>query len=134
MVGAQALAPMRRPFDISQFKRDGRVKQGMSPRRVRRALKARDLRRMSLPKAYWESHSRHIQDPAARKVFARYGQQIVDMVETAAGLFITGEQGVGKTGAATGVLKEAVRWGFSGYFVTHDELRELRLLSGPTKK
>jgi hypothetical protein len=108
------------------FERTGEVKQGTSPRRVRRPLSKTDYNRMNLPREHWKAHSRHIQDSEDRDVVMNYGKRVVEMVGSATGLILSGGTGTGKSSIAAVLAKEAVRWGFSAYFVSHEELAELR--------
>jgi DNA replication protein DnaC len=109
-----------------KFERTGEVKQGVSPKYVRRELSIKDFERMNLPKEHRRARSRGIQDEEVRKVVFSYGSRVVEMVRSATGLIIDGDAGAGKSSIAAILAKEAVRWGFSAYFVSHEELGDLR--------
>ncbi len=108
------------------FERTGEVKQGTSPCHVRRSLIPADYARTNLPREHWDAHSRHIQDPEVRNIVLNYGKRAVEMMQSATGLILTGKPGVGKSSIGAILVKEMVRWGFSAYFVSHEELAELR--------
>lgn len=94
--------------------------------RPRRKILKTDFRRINLGKLYWCCSISLIQSEKARVAVSRYAKKIVEMIATGSGLLITGERGVGKTGAAAVLIKEAVRRGFTAYFVSHTEIAELR--------
>jgi hypothetical protein len=94
--------------------------------RPRRKIAKADFRRINLGKLYWRCSVDGIQSESARDVVSNYARKIVSMVQSGSGLVIGGDRGVGKTGAAAVLIKEAVRRGFTAYFVTHPEIRELQ--------
>lgn len=94
--------------------------------RPRRKITEADLKRINLGKQYWSCTIDGVQYEAARVALSRYAKKIVEMVKSGAGLIVGGERGVGKTGAAAVLVKEAVRRGFTAYFVTFPELRDLQ--------
>jgi hypothetical protein len=109
-----------------KFERTGEVKQGTSPRYVRRDLTTKDYARINLPREHWAARSRGIQDDEVRNVVLNYGTRAVEMIRSATGLVLDGSAGTGKSSIAAILAKEVVRWGFSAYFVSHEELGELR--------
>jgi DNA replication protein DnaC len=94
--------------------------------RPRRKITKVDFRRINLGKSYWRCSIDGIQYEEVRKAVSTYARRIVAMISQGNGLVIGGERGVGKTGAAAVLIKEAVRRGYTAYFVTHAELRELQ--------
>lgn len=113
------------------FERTGEVKQGTSPKHIRRPLSPSDYVRMNLPREHWAAHTRHIQSSEAQEVIQSYGNRVVEMIEFATGLQLVGDPGAGKSSIAAILAKEAVRWGFSAYFVSHEELADLRFEDRP---
>lgn len=92
----------------------------------RRELEVADYMLANIGKEYWRSSVREMKDLEARRVLASYCERIVEVVQGGYGLMLDGATGVGKTWAATAILKQAIRHRFGGYFVTHSELRELQ--------
>ena len=121
MVGAQALALM-----MTMERTSGADKPRISHGRVNRKVTTKDLRRVNLGKAFWWTKAEDIQVEAVRDVVVRYQDRIDEMIKTASGVLFTGGAGVGKTSAASCLMKKAISRGFTTYFVTHDELREIR--------
>ena len=93
-------------------------------RETRRVTKA-DLERVNLPRVFWKSRSDLIQDENVRGVVLKYRKEIDDRIRDGHGVAFAGDSGVGKTSAAACLLKQAIARGYTAYFVTHDELREL---------
>lgn len=98
--------------------------------RKTRKITKKDLVRSNIGKAFWKSRSDEIQDAGIRKDVMRYRENIDEMIRTATGIVFSGKAGVGKTSAAVCLLKQAVARGYTAYFVTHDELRELQFDAG----
>jgi DNA replication protein DnaC len=97
-----------------------------------RKLTHADLRRCNLGKVFWNAKADQIQSDTAREIVLRYCKNIAKMVNTGSGLLLSGAEGVGKTAAAACALKAALSAGFSSYFVTHAELKELRFEKVPS--
>lgn len=101
-----------------------------------RKLTDADLRRCNLGKAFWSSKVKRMQTEsdkgAASAIVTRYCNSITKMVDTGSGLLLSGAEGVGKTAAAACALKAALSAGYSSYFVTHAELKELRFEKVPS--
>jgi DNA replication protein DnaC len=104
----------------------GKDKPRISYGRESRKVTDKDLRRVNLGKTFWMTTASRIQDPNVRSVVVRYQNRIDEMIETGSGVLFTGGAGVGKTSAAACLMKAAIARGYTTYFVTHDELRELR--------
>ena len=94
--------------------------------RTSRPVTKKDLVRVNIGKAFWKSRSDQIQDAVIRDAVMRYRENFDEMIQTATGLVFTGGIGVGKTSAAVCLLKQAISRGYSSYFVTHDELRDIQ--------
>jgi len=116
-----------------ELSRDGGMpaEQPVVVGRRRRELKESDIKRMNLGRAYWYANYQGIQDQQTRKIVKNFCTKIVQMVKEGAGLAIMGDAGVGKSGAAAVICKEAVRWGFTARVVSHEELQELRFEDRP---
>jgi len=98
----------------------------ISFRRISRPVTEKDLVRVNLGKAFWRSRSDLIQSAVIRDTVMRYRENIDGMLRTASGIVFTGKIGVGKTSAAVCLLKQAISSGYSSFFVTHNELRDLQ--------
>jgi DNA replication protein DnaC len=92
----------------------------------RRKLNQADFRRVNVGRLYWGCTRSGIQSEQARKGVTAYTDKVGEMVRDGVGLLISGARGVGKTGAAVVVIKAAILGGFTTYFVTHAELRDLQ--------
>lgn len=88
-----------------------------------RKLTEDDLRRMNLPEDYWRVKIQSVSDKV-RPTIENYLTRFEEMAEKGVGLILFGSAGVGKTGIACLVAKEARKRGFTGYFTTVYELRE----------
>jgi DNA replication protein DnaC len=98
----------------------------------RRKVTHADFSRVNLPKEFWGARTDRIQMEAVRDLVLRYRKNIREMIRTGSGLMFAGPPGVGKTAAAACILKEAISAGFSCYFVTHSELKDLRFEERPS--
>ena len=90
---------------------------------TRRKLTKEDLERMNLPPAFWRAKVETVPEAVNPQVVA-YLAKLETVVAKAAGLLITGASGVGKTGIASLVLKEARACGYTGFFIPVWEFRE----------
>lgn len=102
------------------------MEENFYPDSPRRKVTQADLRRVNLGRAFWGSRTDQIQSDKVRELVLRYRKNISGMIRSGSGLIFSGPLGVGKTSAASCILKEAVSAGFSAYFVTHTEMKELR--------
>lgn len=93
--------------------------------RSKRKLTREDPVRSNLPKALWHTKVDGIQDPKVREVVRGYIENIQDRMTHGDGLIITGDEGVGKSGVAALIVKAAIRWNYSAYFITHGEMQLL---------
>jgi DNA replication protein DnaC len=103
-----------------------RISYGRETRKVTK----KDLVRVNIGRVFWLSRSDKIQDQVIRGKVMRYRENFDEMVRTASGVVFTGSAGVGKTSAAVCLLKQAIARGYTSYFVTHDELREIQFDNG----
>lgn len=95
--------------------------------RFRRAeLKTEDYKSMKLGRRFWGANLAGVQDLDAQNKLKSYGLDIVENLKNGVGVQLMGPPGVGKTGAAAAVAKEAMRWGSSSYFMSHGDLQDLR--------
>lgn len=92
--------------------------------RFRRKLGPPDFVRMNLPEDYWTAKVQGVSEKV-RPAVVRYLRQIDRLVPDGVGLFVHGEPGVGKTGIAALVCKETRAAGYTVYFTSVWELREL---------
>lgn len=97
----------------------------------REELLVDDYKSMNLARRYYNARAKDIQDKSALAQVVEYGKNIVDNVKSGRGLLFVGNPGVGKTWSASVLAKEARRWGFSVYIVSHAELQELRFADDP---
>lgn len=93
-------------------------------KRLRRKLDTQDLDRMGLPRELWRTNVQGVSE-SVRDLVRRYLVNIDAMVTRPAGLYLFGPEGVGKSGIAALVCKEARSALFTAYWVTTWELREL---------
>jgi len=77
---------------------------------------------MRIPRRFWESSASGIQGPTRDKLVA-YMRDMDSFLDEGVGLLIWGKNGVGKTGAAVALAKEARRLGASVLFTTAEGLR-----------
>lgn len=94
--------------------------------RERRQLTEVDIKRIHLGRAFWSATLKGIQDLKVRVIVESYLRKINEHINAGRGLVFTGASGVGKSGAAAVLAKDAVRWGYTAYITTHDELQEIR--------
>jgi DNA replication protein DnaC len=89
----------------------------------RRKLERTDLKHMNLPEDYWLARFDQIQAKTQVKIGA-FINKIDDALKRGVGLLLTGKPGVGKTGAACVITKEARARGYTCYFTSFWQLRE----------
>lgn len=92
--------------------------------RTKRKLGRVDLERMNLPEDLWLAKIQGVSE-SARDSVEKYLRNIDDAVARGAGLMIHGASGVGKSGIAALVAKEARSWGYTTMFCRLWELREM---------
>lgn len=90
----------------------------------RRKLGVPDFERMNLPQAYWRAKVRYVPD-SVRGDVVRYLHKLDTMVSQGVGLLLVGLPGRGKTGIGALVAKEARARGYTAYFTSVWELREM---------
>lgn len=93
------------------------------PRQRRRPLVQADMERMNIPKLLWKVDFDGVQEGPHKDVLGRYLEKLPEMVRRGFGLLLWGNNGVGKTGAAVVVAKEARRLAHSVLFVRAADLR-----------
>lgn len=91
--------------------------------RVRRPLNIRDFESMNLPEEFWRVKVGYVQE-SVRPVVVRYMKKMDDMARLGAGLLLSGGPGVGKTGVAALIAKEARSLCYKVFFIGVWELRE----------
>jgi len=77
---------------------------------------------MRIPRRFWESRASDIRGSVQEKILA-YLKNMNSFLDEGVGLLVWGKNGVGKTGAAVVLAKEARRIGSSVLFVTAEGLR-----------
>ena len=92
-------------------------------KRLRRKLGVTDFERMNLPHEFWRAVVQVVPE-SMRDIVTRYLVNTDAMVKRGAGMMLSGDPGVGKTGIAALVLKEARSRGYTAYFTSVWELRE----------
>lgn len=107
------------------------VTQSVVTGRRRRELTTSDFGRMNLGKTFWGSRAKDIQYGPARDPVIKFCQGIVGFIKEGRGIVFTGDEGVGKSWAASVVAKEAVRWGFTTRITSHEELQEIQFKDRP---
>ena len=91
---------------------------------MRRKLVRADFERMHLPEEYWRTKVSGVPE-SVRTAVVRYLLKIDEMCLEGIGLLLVGASGVGKSGVASLVLKEARAHGHTGWFGSVWELREM---------
>lgn len=89
----------------------------------RRKLTQEHLEWMRLPLRFWESSFAQI-DPSLQSIIERYLKQLDEHLNNGEGLLLWGDNGGGKTSAASVVAKEVRRTGASVLYVTAERLRQ----------
>jgi DNA replication protein DnaC len=89
----------------------------------RRGVGPPDFERMNLPEEFWRAKIQETPE-SVRDVVHSYLFRIKDLVQKGAGLYLYGPVGVGKTGIASLVAKEARARSFTVFFIGVWELRE----------
>lgn len=90
---------------------------------TRRQLVKDDLERMNLPLEFWRAKLPLVPE-SIRDAVIRYLLKLPEMITKPVGLVLVGGPGVGKTGTAAVIAKEARSAGFTVYFSPIWELRE----------
>jgi DNA replication protein DnaC len=85
---------------------------------MHRKLKVRSIERMRLPKRFWGAKFDMICDGQHKEIIEKYLQNLGDAVVNGYGLVLWGANAVGKTSAASVILKRARGVQYSGLFVT----------------
>jgi DNA replication protein DnaC len=88
-----------------------------------RTLTAEDLQRANIPEEFWRTVVDRVPD-SARPTISAYLANLRTHAERGAGLLLWGDQGTGKTAAATLILRAARAWGCSAFFTSVFDLRE----------
>jgi len=90
---------------------------------TRRAITREDLERMGMPEVLWRTKVTGV--PASvQQVISNYLFKIDEYVSRGAGLFLTGPSGVGKSGIASLIAKEARARGKTVFFTPVFQLRD----------
>jgi DNA replication protein DnaC len=90
---------------------------------LRRPLVPADFERMNLSREFWTLKVQGVPE-SVREVVTRYLVHTDQMIERGAGMLLSGPAGVGKSGAAALVCKEARSRGYTTFFIGIWELRE----------
>ena len=89
----------------------------------RRKLTAEDMARMNVPEGLWRTRLQWV-PKSILTTMQNYCENFDTMAEKGAGLLLWGHEGVGKSGAASVIAKEARARGYTVFFTTIVELRE----------
>jgi hypothetical protein len=87
-----------------------------------RLLIPNDFKVSRIPLLHTKSRLDKIQHATSRQIISRYIENIQEMLTKPAGMYITGEPGVGKSAAAALIAMEAIRKYKSVLWVTHENL------------
>lgn len=90
---------------------------------IRRTLVEDDLQRMNLPEDFWRVKVTEVAEQV-RPTVERFLFRIEEFLSRGVGLILSGGPGVGKTGIASLVCKEARSRGFTAFFVSVWDLRD----------
>ncbi len=82
-----------------------------------------DWRRMHIPKPLWSATFDGVTEDAKDSI-CKFAFRIQEVRKKSISLYISGPKGVGKSGAATMILKEARAWGFTAFSISVTQLRE----------
>ncbi len=95
-----------------------------APERFRRRLNQADLERMRIPRRFWSATYAEVSDEkegdgarSMRDYAGQYLSNLDAMLDRGIGLFLWGNNGLGKSSVAAVVLMEARRRGFTGLFL-----------------
>jgi len=81
------------------------------------------LNRMNIGKRYWNAQLTDLQEGPLKDTFRTYYQNLDSNYQGGWGLYIFGNNGVGKTHACCALLKEIQRRGYSTYCILADVLK-----------
>jgi DNA replication protein DnaC len=94
----------------------------------RRQLASGDIEIAMIPRGFWQaSLSTASIAPEVLERIRRFGENHEKVWEKGRGLYLWGPNGVGKSSAAVAILKEYMRYGYSGLYVTAQELVDARM-------
>jgi DNA replication protein DnaC len=122
---AKALVKKRGPHDSSCHLNNPSVDEKLrkSCSCGNNPLNEADFIRMRVPRHLWEATLAKVPE-SVRESVAGYLRNIRKAKDGGGSLLVYGKPGVGKTGVAVVVLKEARAWGYTTYTTTTAELRE----------
>jgi DNA replication protein DnaC len=83
-----------------------------------RPLNVRMLRRLGIPRRYWQATLDEVTGGPFREFVVRYVVNIRRALESGYGMVLNGKTGTGKSSIAAICLKQARRIGASGFFIT----------------
>lgn len=86
-------------------------------------LDVADFHRMNLPRHLWGADLEGV-TASVRPQVSKFLERIHKVRANAISLYLCGDPGVGKTGAAAVVLKEARAWGYTAFYISVERLRE----------
>jgi len=86
-------------------------------------LQVEELARMRIPRSLWGCDLAGVTDAIKTRV-TNFTQRLHRAKQEASGLYLYGEAGTGKSGAAAVILKESRLWGWNSLFITTNELRD----------
>lgn len=90
--------------------------------RPARALTTEDLHLIRLPERYWHSSYDLISEGKPKKIVAEYMRKVHEVMSRGYGLLFWGDNGTGKTGAASVIAKHVRRFGYTVLFIRAADL------------
>ncbi len=93
----------------------------LNPKAVR--LTEDILQRMNIGRRYWPSLMENVPESALKNTYRAYMQKLVSNYSEGWGLFVYGDNGVGKTYTSCALLKEITKAGYSTFCILSDELK-----------
>ena len=81
------------------------------------------LHRMNIGRRYWPASMQNVPESALKSTYRSYMKNLASNYAEGWGLFVYGNNGVGKTYASCALLKEITKAGYSTFCILSDELK-----------
>lgn len=91
--------------------------------KAQKILNEEILNRMNIGKRYWNADLKDLPEGTLKDAFRKYYKNIHSNFDTGWGMYIFGDNGVGKTHSCCALLKEIQRLGYSTYCILADVLK-----------
>lgn len=98
------------------------VQRTQSPKKLD-SLNSFILQRMNIGRRYWDASMLNVPNCTTKDVFRTYMKDLNANYEKGWGVFLYGNNGVGKTYASCALLKEITKAGYSTFCILSDELK-----------